>query len=252
MESATNTTDTKPASFANFLKGETPEPTPVQSETVSAEAAATTEAPAAASDEQSASDVLAQSAEAAPEDKELSGFKNAYFKERRKRQELESRLLSESAAITEPMNPASVTEDAPYVTRSELKEIKNSISEQLARGRHADYDEKVKVVLEASENDPFLRARILNDPDPGEALYRHGALLSEYGTTDPIAIAEKVKVRTEKQARDKLTQELAGTAAKKANTPTNILATRAAPGDSPAAPEVPKRFGDFLREMKRS
>lgn len=129
-----------------------------------------------------------ESNEEPPSDKKESWTKTAVIAERRKRQELEKKVL-EFESKFEQLQAKQVQKekvvrpdpiDDPVGASSyDKQELENSfyntrvsLSQSVMRSLHKDYDEMEKEFVKLAENDPHLSQQIRKAPNPAEFAYK--------------------------------------------------------------------------------
>lgn len=191
-----------------------------------------------------------------PETDKPHWAETAYKKERRKRQELEAQL-AELTAESEP-----TVEDEPLddvtALRNEIRQERMKNSEAIARLRHPDFQEKFDKVMVAAQKDQSIANAVLNSADPAEYAYQlaaHLEIKERYGTTDPVVLMQKARedalAEAKTETKTNATAALGAVLKKKQQTPTNILAARAATVEDTPSPVRPRSYGDHLRSMRR-
>lgn len=155
--------------------------------------------------------------EVKPPPQEMSEKERAFLRaaeeERRKRQDLEREL-----AQYRQQKPVEKTEekktfwDDPEghfktveqrIAQRELA-MTLKVSEQLARSKYQDFDDKIGVFAESLKATPGLHAEWLASPDPAEFAYKHGARLKEMREVGDL---DKYREKIEKETRAKLEAE---------------------------------------------
>lgn len=154
----------------------------------------------------------------------------ALLDERRKRQQYErelSELREQMRAQTQPKPepPKDVWEDPAAYISAETKRARDeavreaqemmrhqmaNLSEQQARARHADYDEKSAAFAARIESDPVLRSElnrvIVNGDDLGEFVYKTASRLQE---VEQVGNFDAYRQKVESEIRSKLEAEFA-------------------------------------------
>lgn len=78
------------------------------------------------------------------------------------------------------------------------------VSEQLARSKYPDFDDKISVFAEDLKTVPGLHAQWLASPDPAEFAYKHGHRVKELREVGDL---DKYREKIEKETRAKLEAE---------------------------------------------
>ena len=139
-------------------------------------------------------------------------FLKATEEERKKRQALEQRLADlEKGKQPEKTEAKSFWDDPEgkfkeHEQRLSQKELALTlkVSEQIARSRYTDFDEKIEAFAEVLQKTPGLHAQWLASQDPAEFAYRTGEgtrLLKDAGSID------KLKEQIRKEERERLETE---------------------------------------------
>lgn len=146
--------------------------------------------------------------------------------ERQKRQQLEAQLQQyqqyfASLEQQQPAQPAEVPDMyvdpqgytqwvAAQIRENIMQEVQQygsqfetsnlaRVSEMLARQRHADYDEKIAVVVEAAKSNPHIAYEVANAADPAEHAYKVASNIlaaRQLGTTEiPSRDAIEAEIR---------------------------------------------------------
>lgn len=93
------------------------------------------------------------------------------------------------------------------ITEAENKQTVRflGLSEQLARSRYTDYDEKLDVFGKLIQQEPTLRDRMLTAPDPAEYVYRTA---KQYQELQGIESVDKLRERIREEERAKILKEI--------------------------------------------
>lgn len=113
---------------------------------------------------------------------EVTALRTAMQEERRKRQELERRMAESTDTTPKP----TIWEDPDAFVDGKVAKVKEesdarfySLSERLAKGQHADFDDVVNALLEDCQNDPSLgklvHQHVSGAEHPAEELYRYAS-----------------------------------------------------------------------------
>jgi hypothetical protein len=155
--------------------------------------------------------------EVKPPQQEMSEKERAFLRaaeeERRKRQDLEREL----AQYRQQKQPEKTEEKKTFWDDPEghFKTVEQrmaqrelamtlKVSEQLARSKYQDFDDKIGVFAESLKATPGLHAEWLASPDPAEFAYKHGARLKEMREVGDL---DKYREKIEKETRAKLEAE---------------------------------------------
>lgn len=168
-----------------------------------------------------ASTVAAQPAPAAaaPVAEQMTAKEQAFLKaaqdERTKRQQLEQRLAALEA--NKPQEPAKTFWDDPEgaltAQRQEMQQMvtttRLTTAEAIARGRHADFDEKITVFRDIAAQTPGLVEQMLGAPDPAEFAYRVGKNHQDLQAAGSIdGLKAQIQAETEARVRAQVEAEL--------------------------------------------
>jgi len=152
----------------------------------------------------------------APVEPELTAREKAFLRatqeERGKRQELERRLAAVPQAPEQPAEPAKTFWDDPEAMLSQFQQnIQATVqrttlntAENIARSRHADFDEILPMFAEVLQNVPGIKDQMLSAADPAEFAYQTGKRHKEYKEMGNI---EEYKARVAAEINAKLTLE---------------------------------------------
>lgn len=129
-----------------------------------------------------------ESKEESPSDKKESWTKTAVIAERRKRQELEKKVLEfeskfeqlkvqetqkEKVVRPDPIDdPQGAVDYDKQDLENKFYNTKVSLSQSVMRSLHDDYDEVEKKFIELANNDPYLSQKIRNVSNPAEFAYK--------------------------------------------------------------------------------
>lgn len=155
--------------------------------------------------------------EVKPPQQEMSEKERAFLRaaeeERRKRQDLEREL----AQYRQQKPPEKTEEKKTFWDDPEghFKTVEQrmaqrelamtlKVSEQLARSKYQDFDDKIGVFAESLRATPGLHAEWIASPDPAEFAYKHGARLKEMREVGDL---DKYREKIEKETRAKLEAE---------------------------------------------
>jgi hypothetical protein len=154
--------------------------------------------------------------EVKPPQQEMSEKERAFLRaaeeERRKRQDLERELAQYRQKPPEKTEEKKTFWDDPEghfktveqrIAQRELA-MTLKVSEQLARSKYQDFDDKIGVFAESLKATPGLHAEWLASPDPAEFAYKHGARLKEMREVGDL---DKYREKIEKETRAKLEAE---------------------------------------------
>jgi hypothetical protein len=158
--------------------------------------------------------------EAKPEDKPPPGHVpfQALHDERRKRQELESRLAALEAEKAPEAKP-NLFEDPDNWEKALDERVERKLNavrqesehkflvlvEQAAKARHADFEDVAKVFAETARTTPGLIEEARNAPDPAEFIYQAGKNLKRYQEAGSIdELIRQAESRGEERARQSL------------------------------------------------
>lgn len=149
------------------------------------------------------------------ESSEVAAFKQAALAERQKRQELE-RQLAEIRQAQAPQAPA-YDEDpqaAFNALRNEVSAVVTNarldLSEDLARERHPDFDEKFAVFESLVRENPNLLHDVTRSVNPAERMYTIAAnhqKLQQAGSLDALKESMRAELRAEIEAEIKAREE---------------------------------------------
>lgn len=145
-----------------------------------------------------------------PSTEQDKAFYQAMKDERAKRQELERKLESMQAQPKEPEKVPDPVEDpegyAKYLDSKNAAtqwQIRTSISQEMMRDKHADYDEKEAVFLELAKENPALVSQLQASSNPAKFAYdmaiKHERM-SQFDNFDSAVASEvekQVKARLE-------------------------------------------------------
>lgn len=195
-----------------ILTGEAPEPT----EAPEAEPTGEVETPAVEAAE-ATPPVAEKAPESKPEEKPSPGHVpfQALADERRKRQELESRLAELEKAKAPEAKP-NLFEDPDNWEKALNERVERSVAavrqefeqrtlyqfEQAAKARHPDFEDVAKFFAETARVTPGLVDEARSAPDPAEFVYQAGKNLKLYREAGSIeALIAQAEARGEERAR---------------------------------------------------
>ena len=160
--------------------------------------------------------------ESKPEDKPTPGHVpfQALADERRKRQELESRLAKLEASKA-PESKPNLFEDPDNwekalderveqklrAVRQESEQKFLVLVEQAAKARHTDFDEVAQIFAATASTTPGLIDEARNAPDPAEFIYQAGKNLKRFQEAGSI---DKLIEQAEARGAERARQELSG------------------------------------------
>lgn len=187
------------------------------------------------------------------ESPETAAYKKAMRDEREKRQALE-RKLQELQTPPQPVDPWT---DLPGALKSQEKAFEERLflercntTEEIARGKHADFDDVREVFIEAANANPSLWAQVRQERNPAEYVYREGLRIRELKDVGGDFSAYRSKL--EKDIEAKLRAEFE---AKYAGKTVTAVPTSLNSDASPPPVEVyqgPKPLNQILRNATRS
>ena len=168
------------------------------------------------------------------ESPEVAAFKQAAISERQKRQELE-RQLAEIRQAQAPQPPA--YDEDPHAAfdalRNEVSTVVTNarldLSEDLARERHADFDEKFALFEQMVQDNPHLLSEIGRATNPAERMYTIAAnhqKLQQAGSLDALKEQMRAELRAEIEADMKAKED--ADAKKRAALPNTLSDTTSA------------------------
>jgi septal ring factor EnvC (AmiA/AmiB activator) len=120
-------------------------------------------------------------------DEEIKALRTAMQEERRKRQDLESRLAKQSQQPPPKKDffedPEGALNERDAKLRTEADERFFKLTERAAKSRHDDYDEVVSAFFEDAKDDPALAQQIYSQvrsaDDPAQFLYNTAKIRAE-------------------------------------------------------------------------
>lgn len=155
----------------------------------------------------------------------------------RKYKELEAKLAQAPApaAPAAPAEPAKTFWDDPEAAlarhQAEVRGMMNHerlvFSENMARSRHPDFDEKIDVFEELMKETPALRQQMMASPDPATFAYKTSKAhmeLREAGNLDELRakIEKETRIKVEAEMKDKAEKDAAARAREKAALPGSL------------------------------
>lgn len=194
-----------------------------------------------------------------PEEKEPLVPVKAVQAERKKRQEVQQRLMELQRQNEELMAQGSIAPDTSALEADTKKQMM-AIADISSRAIHPDYQEKFdafqSAVFDGEQINSSLYESIINSDHPGEAAYNAGKqilFIKKYGTdldSQVKALKEETRAELKEELRKEVEAEMLGKIQTKQNQPTNLLTTRSA-GSPSDRPFVQPSFGDVLQAKRR-
>lgn len=196
--------------------------------------------------------------------KEVAAFKQGLLDERAKRQELEVRLARAEGRVEATQKPQPEEEDDGedfWVNPMETLKAKSSTaarkaveeyakaewaarvewSQEEAREKYADYDDKEAAFFKLAEKDESLKMKVRRSMHPAEYVYKHMKKYEAKTEFDP----EKERERIRQEEREKLQKESGSTEPKKKST--TLAGEQSASLQNKASAEDDNPFGKALR-----
>lgn len=186
-------------------------------------------------------------------------FMRAAQEERRKRQELESRLAALESG--KPAEPAKTFWDDPEGALARQKQelaqavtgMRLQTSEGIARTRYTDFDAKAAVFAELAQTTPGLVQQMVASMDPAEFAYKTAAnhiAIKEAGGIEELK--KKIEADTEARVRAKIEAELKAKAeelaAQRAALPPTLSDARATGGATKPVWNGPPSMSSILND----
>lgn len=163
--------------------------------------------------------------------------KSALLDERHKRQELQQQLADLQAQIPQEKpdywnDPEKAFEQLESKIGNALQTQRLNTSEQLARSRHDDLDEKLDAFQDMVKENPSLQMQMLNAPDPAEFAYNAAKTHLEISAAGSV---EDYRAQIEADVKQKLEAEYAEKfgEALKGKIPPTLSTARGAGNSSP-------------------
>ena len=152
-------------------------------------------------------------------------FLKAAHEERAKRQAAETRIAALEAAAKSAEPVKTFYDDPDAALAKQRQEMQQALittriqtAEMIARGRHADFDEKIEIFRQIAEANPLIVQQMMASIDPAEYAYKlaanHKAVMDAGGVDQLVEKAraeERVKVAAELKTK---AEEAAALAAK--------------------------------------
>lgn len=207
-------------------------------------------AEAAVEAEKLAAEEAAKQAAAAkpPEDDtaaKLKAFETAMIEERRKRQALEAQL-AEKEKEEKPYLGEEYEERFNEVEMKSQQAIENakiSLSEEFAREKYADFEEKRNIFIELANENPSLVAEMRRSPNPAGFAYK---IADNHLKLKEMANPDEYEKKIREKLRAELLEEQAKEAAKRGELPGSLAGTRGASGIKAQEWNGPPALGDVL------
>lgn len=176
----------------------------------------------------------------------MKAFETAMIHERRKRQELEMQLQAKQQEADVDRDEYAEGIIAKVRAEQQNNRIIDRIelSQELAREKYADYDEKEAAFIQMTEQNPLLIVEMRNSKNPAAFAYRtaqNQQKLAEMGNPDEY----------EKKLREKITKELEAKFAtetkKRTELPGTLANQRGVSGMTAQTWAGPTELGDILK-----
>lgn len=186
------------------------------------------------------------------ESPEIAAFKQAAIAERQKRQELE-RQIAELRQSQAPQPPAfDVDPHAAFdALRNEVSTVVTNarldLSEDLARERHPDFDEKFAIFEQMVQENPHVLTEISRASNPAERMYTIASnhqKLQQAGSLDALKEQMRAELRAEIEAELKARED--ADAKKRAALPTTLSDTTSAGKPEPESFAGPTPLNSIL------
>lgn len=174
----------------------------------------------------------------------LAGMKAELARIRQQKRDLE-RQVQEQAKKPEPEqnffdDPDAALSNLRQTVQTEVQKARIDMSEEIARSRHDDYDEKIAAFQDMAQENPVLWAEMSRQSNPAEWAYKQAAQKMELAEIGDLAsykerlIAEakaEAKAELEKQMADKIEAEIQ----KRTGLPRSLSDARSVSGKDVAA-----------------
>lgn len=164
--------------------------------------------------------------------KQAEGLKSAIAAERQKRQQLEQELEAFRNAQEKPDfwdNPEAVLQQMEQRTQQEIQKARIDWSENAARGRYEDFEDKMEVFSQMVSEGVANWQQVVNAADPAEHMYQVASKyqqLNEFGSADSYkeSIEAEIRKRVEAEMEEKMQKLLS----ERENLPGSVTEARAA------------------------
>lgn len=219
---------------------------PQETEAVEAAAEDTVEATEPTGEEttEEVADASPASEETKVEDDKLAGITAELTRIRAKNRELEERVNTPAQPEQRPdffEDPDAALSSVEQRMDQKMARMRIEWSEQAARERHEDFEDKVQVFQEQANENPLLWQQMGQAPDPAEFAYRHAdqvAKMREFG--DISNFEEKVRADERAKAEKAIAEKYEAKLKELSNLPGSLSDTRAAGGnDTPSVTDEP-------------
>lgn len=200
--------------------------------------------------EEPAADVSPASEESKVEDDKVAAMAAELARIRAKNRELEERMTQKAA---EPEKRPDFFEDPDAALQTMEQRMEQKIakaridwSEQAARQRYQDFDDKIGVFTEMANENPVLWQQMATSPDPADFAYRQAnqvQKMREFGSIDKFE--EKVRADERMKAEKAALAKYEAKLKELSSLPGSLSDTRAAGGNS-SPPVTDEALEDIL------
>lgn len=176
----------------------------------------------------------------------LKAYETAMIEERRKRQALEQMLEAKKQEERPYLGEEYEARFAEVQTQTQIsiENTKIALSEEFAKEKYPDYDEKIAVFRELAAEHPELIVQMRQNPNPAAFAYKMADSHKKLAEmANPDEYEKKLRDKIEAEIKAKYEAELA----KRKDLPGTLAATRGVAGTHTPEWQGPPALSDILR-----